>query len=74
MINQRDASNAYAHPTFSWSIEKDEPVHDKTNKMACVPCEDSDQPWHLPNEIRVFAVRMKKTWVLSYPLRAQQRF
>ena len=26
-----------------------------------------------PSLIRVFAVRMKKTWVLSYPLRAQQR-
>ena len=24
-----------------------EPPRDKTNKMACAPCEDSDQPWHL---------------------------
>ena len=23
-----------------------EPPHDKTNKMACAPSEDSDQPWH----------------------------
>ena len=23
-----------------------EPPHDKTNKMACVPSEDSDQPGH----------------------------
>ena len=44
-----------------------EPPHDKTNKMACAPSEDSDQPGHLPRLIRVFAVRMKKTWVLSYP-------
>ena len=49
-----------------------EPPHDKTKKMACVPSEDSDQPWHLPNLIRVFAVGMKKAWVLSYPLSAQQ--
>ena len=28
---------------------------------------------HLPSLIRVFAVRMKKAWVLSYPLSAQQR-
>ena len=35
--------------------------------MACVPCKDSDQPGHLPSLIRVFAVRMKKCWVLSYP-------
>ena len=40
-----------------------EPTHDKTNKMACVPSKDSDQPGHLPSLIRVFAVRMKKTWI-----------
>ena len=26
-----------------------EPQHDKTNKMACAPSEDSDQPGHPPN-------------------------
>ena len=30
--------------------------HDKTNKMTCAPSEDSDQPWHLPSLISVFAV------------------
>ena len=50
-----------------------EPPHDKTNKMACAPSEDSDQPGHLPTLIRFFAVCMKKVWVLSYPLSAQQR-
>ena len=40
--------------------------------MACAPSEDSDQPWHPPNLIRVFAVRMKNAWVLSYLLCAQQ--
>ena len=30
-----------------------EPPHDKTNKMACAPTEDSDQPGHLPSLIRV---------------------
>ena len=42
----------------------------------CAPSEDSDQPEHLPNLIsliRVFAVRTKKAWVLSYPLSAQRR-
>ena len=29
--------------------------------------------WHLPSLIRVFAVRMKKALVLSYPLNAQRR-
>ena len=52
---------------------KNEPPHDKTNKMACAPSKDSDQPGHPPSLIRVFAVRMKKGWVLSYPLSAQQR-
>ena len=32
--------------------------------MACAPSEDSDQPGHPPSLIRVFAVRMKKAWVL----------
>ena len=53
-------------PTF-------EPPHDKTNRMACAPREDSDQPGHPPSLTRVFAVRMKKAWVLSYPLNAQRR-
>ena len=39
--------------------------------MACAPSEDSDQPGHLPSPIRVFAVRMKKAWILSYPHHAQ---
>ena len=38
-----------------------------------MPSEDSDQPGHPPSLIRVFAVRMKKAWVLSYPLNAQRR-
>ena len=51
-----------------------EPPRDKTNKVACVPSEDSDQPGHWPSLIRVFAaVRMKKGKVLSYPLSAQRR-
>ena len=31
-----------------------EPPHDKTNKMACAPSEDSDQPGHPPSLIRAF--------------------
>ena len=49
-----------------------EPPHDKTSKMAYAPSEDSDQPGHPPSLIRVFAVCMKKAWVLSYPLSAQR--
>ena len=47
--------------------------HDKTNKMTCAPSKDSDKPGHPPSLIRVFAVRMKKGWVLIYPLSAQRR-
>ena len=43
-------------------------------KSDCAPSEDSDQSGHPPSLIRVFAVRMKKHWILSYPLSAQRRF
>ena len=59
--------------SFSENEESLEPPRDKTNKMACAPSEDSDQPGHPPSLIRVFAVRMKKAQVLSYPLSAQRR-
>ena len=52
--------------------EINEPPKDKTNKMACAPSEDSDQPGHLPSLIRVFAVIMKKAWAISYQC-AQRR-
>ena len=57
----------------AWALKVFEQPHDKTNKMACAPSEDSNRPWHPPSLIRVFAVRMKKAWVLSYPLSAQRR-
>ena len=37
------------------------------------PSEDSDQHGQPPSLIRVFAVRMKKAWDLSYPFSTQQR-
>ena len=40
--------------------------HDKTNKMACAPSEDSDQPGHPHSLIGVFVVRLIKVWTLSY--------
>ena len=46
--------------------------HDKTNSDR-PPSEDSNQPGHPPSLTRVFAVRMKKAWVLSYPLSAKRR-
>ena len=53
----------------SWiDLLRIEPPHDKTKKMECASSEDSDQHGRPPSLIRVFAVRMKKAWVLSYPL------
>ena len=39
----------------------------------CAPSKDWDQPGHTPSLIRVFVVRMKRAWILSYPLSAQRR-
>ena len=36
-----------------------------TKQCGWASSEDSDQPGHPPSLIRVFAVRMKKAWVLS---------
>ena len=45
-----------------------------TNQQTgCASSEASDQPGHPLSLIRVFAVRMKKAWVLSYPLGVQRR-
>ena len=40
----------------------------QNQQCGCASSEDSDQSGHLPSLIRVLAVRMKKAWVLSYPL------
>ena len=45
----------------------------QNQQSDCASSEDSDQPGHPPTLIRVFAVRMKKPWALTYPLSAQRR-
>ena len=45
----------------------------QNQQFGCAPSEDSDQPGHPPSLIRVFAVSMKKPWILTYPLSAQRR-
>ena len=52
---------------FSWAATW------QHKQNGCAPSEDSDQPGHPPSLIRVFAVRMKIVWVLSYPFSAQRR-
>ena len=56
----------------SFKLSIFEPPRDKTNEVARTPSENSDQPGHPPSLIRVFADRMRKAWVLSYPLSAQR--
>ena len=50
----------YAVDRSSWPLSVHvscyEPPHDKTDKMACAPNDDSDQPGNPPSLIRVFAV------------------
>ena len=45
----------------------------QNQQSECAPSEESDQPGHPPSLIRVFTVRMKKAWVLSYALSGQWR-
>ena len=45
----------------------------QNQQSDCAPSENSDQPGNPPSLIGVFAVHMKKAWVLSYPLSAQGR-
>ena len=49
-----------------------EPPHDKTNKMTVRPAK-TQVSLGIRSVWSVFAVRMKKAWVLSYPLSAQRR-
>ena len=49
-----------------------EPQHDKTKKIICASSKDSDQLGHLVSLIRVFAVCMKKPWVLSFLAKTDQ--
>ena len=44
----------------------------QNQQNECAPSKESDQPGHPPSLIRVFAVRMKKAWVFSYPISAQR--
>ena len=57
----------------SLSFTANELPHDKTNKMACAPNEDPDQPGHPPSLSRAFPVHMRKHWALHNLLSAQWR-
>ena len=50
-LNQNKQTNTENSLSF-------EPHCDKTNKMACAPSENSDQPGHSPHLIRLIAVHL----------------
>ena len=58
--------------THSNLLEQCEPRHDKTNKVTVHPAKTQFSLGIRP-VWPVFAERMKKAWVLSYPLSAQRR-
>ena len=63
---------SYTYHKLTLDSIRNEPRHDKTNKIKCTPSEDSDQPGHPASLIRVFSVRMTKACALSYLLSAQR--
>ena len=60
------------HQLICPRINRYEPGHDKTNKMVLRPAKIQISLGR-PGLIRVFAVRMKKGWLLIYPLSAHGR-
>ena len=62
-----DALLLILYNTYIWAMT----WRNQQNESAS--SEDSDQPGHPPSLTNVFAVRMEKAWVLSYPLSAQRR-
>ena len=70
-LTSREGQTKSVSPCLESHLKKIiEPQH---NKMTCAPSEHSDQPGHPTSLISVFAVRMKKHWVLNFPLSAPRR-
>ena len=68
---KRDPSEIQPTCSVNWVCKWATSRQNQQNDNA--PNKDSDQPGHPPCLIRVFAVRMKKAWVLSYPLSGQRK-
>ena len=60
------SNTAYTQPERRESLQY-MTERDKAYTMTCAPSEDSDQPAHRRIPIRVFAVGVKKLWVIGYP-------
>ena len=62
----------YVADSLTSGPKLNEPPHDKTNKMAYAPCEDSDQPGHRP-VWWVFAVCSVGSWGPNFSSHGQRR-
>ena len=60
------------HQNLHWAKTKYQPWHDKTNKVSVRPAKTQISLGIRP-VWSVFPVRMKKPWVLTYPLSTQRR-
>ena len=56
---------------LQFSVERNETLYDN-QQNECAPSEDSRSGWASAKSDQSLRVRMKKPWVLSYPLRAQR--
>ena len=64
----------YAHfSAFKWEIVNYFMLGFQSSIGYIHPPSDQNRPWHPPSLIRVFAVRLKKVWVFSYPLSEKRR-
>ena len=70
LTNRPCQNGPYPYPCLSILIRA---ASWQNQQNDCEPSKDPDQPGHLPSLIRVFAVHMKKAWVLIYLLSAQGR-
>ena len=68
-LNQGFIRKVFSSDIAQYKMESQyEPVHHKTNKLVCVPSQDSDQPDHPPSLISLPTVSLKEAWALNYLL------
>ena len=67
LLRRTELTITHSYQAMIWAA----PRQNQTN--SCAPSEDTDQPGQSPSLIRVFAVCLKKPWVLNFPLGAQRR-
>ena len=64
MWPDQELDNAQKKDGKKRCMKWNEPPHDKTNRMACAPSEDSDQPGHPPSLISTQR-RLRSAWAFA---------